>query len=251
MADTETVDVWNAASAAGRQLFTQGVSPNMLHAMQNISVTMGKTLCANMQHINSIVGRVGEEHGVVGHLPCTKTAMDLPTMPQHGCQLQENLPNGSCCCTDCMSHSVDLDERHQYLENAHFISLEVSSNVPGSPQLEITNSSLFHSPTSLEPPVLLADRRALRLKGSPDFGTAVVHMQAVNVTVLQQLLVPVQRKEWRQMQYVACALRSLRHLILDIVSAGSVSLGCIAETWTPYYAELNNYMHFSLSLGFN
>ncbi len=98
------------------------------------------------------------------------------------------------------------------------------------------------------PPV---DRRAPRLNGSPDFVTAVVHMQAVNVTVLQQLLVPVQRKEWRQMQYVACALRSLRHLILDIASAGSVFLGCIAETWTHYYAELNNYTHFPLSLGFN
>ena len=150
MADTDTVDMWNAASAVARQLFNQGVSPNMLLAMKNISVTMGKILCANMQHINSIVGRVGEEHGVVGHLPCTKTAMDIPTMPQHGCQCQENLPNGSCCCTDCMSHSVDLDERHQDLENAHFISLEVSSNVPGSPQLEITNSSLFQRPSSLE-----------------------------------------------------------------------------------------------------
>ena len=150
MADPETVDVWNAASDAARQLFTQGVSPNMLHAMQNISVTMGKILCANMQHINSIVGRVGEEHGVVGHLPCTKTAMDIPTMPQHGCKCQENLPNGSCCWTDCMSHAVHLDERQQDLENAHFISLEVSSNVPGSPQLEITSSTLFQRPSSLE-----------------------------------------------------------------------------------------------------
>ena len=83
MADTDTVDMWNAASAVARQLFNQGVSPNLLLALKNISVTMGTILCANMQHINSVVGRVGEEHGVVGHLPCTKTAMDIPTMPQH------------------------------------------------------------------------------------------------------------------------------------------------------------------------
>ena len=73
------------------------------------------------------------------------------------------------------------------------------------------------------PPV---DRRAPRLNGSPDFVTAVVHMQAVNVTVLQHMLVPVQRKEWRQMQYVAAAIRSLLHLILELVGAGSVILAC-------------------------
>ena len=60
MADPATVDVWNAASDSARQLITQGVSPNMLHAMQNLSDTMGKILRANMQHITPIVGCVGE-----------------------------------------------------------------------------------------------------------------------------------------------------------------------------------------------
>ncbi len=124
-----------------------------------------------------------------------------------------------------MSHSVDLDERHQDLENAHFISLEVSSNVPGSPQLEITNSSLFHSPTSLESPVLLADRRALRIKRSPRFGTAEVHMHVVNVTVFAILWLRAKKKNRRQVQNVTCAVRSPQHLIFDLASAGSVFFG--------------------------
>ena len=117
MADAATVDLWNLASAAARHLFTHGVSLNMLHAMQNISVTMGQILLSNMQHSNSSAGRVGEKHGFVGHLPCTKTSMDIPTIPQHGCKGQENLPNGSCCCTDCESLAVHFDEGSPHMQN--------------------------------------------------------------------------------------------------------------------------------------
>ncbi len=49
-----------------------------------------------------------------------------------------------------MSHAVHLDERQKDLENAHFISLEVSSNVPGSPQLENPSSTSYQRPSSLE-----------------------------------------------------------------------------------------------------
>ena len=82
--------------------------------------------------------------------------------------------------------------------------------------------------------VLLADRRALRIKRSPRFGTAVVHMHVVNVTVFAKLWLRAKKKNRRQVQNVTCAVRSPRHLILDIASAGSVFLGCIAETWTHY-----------------
>ena len=55
MADTETVDVWNAASAAARQLFTQGVSPNMLHAMQNISMDASARKICQMAAVAALI----------------------------------------------------------------------------------------------------------------------------------------------------------------------------------------------------
>ena len=151
MADAATVDLWNLASAAARQLFTQGVSPNMLHAMQNISVTMGQILFSSIQDSNSSAGRVGEKHGLCGHFLCATTSMDIPTIPQHGCKGRENLPNGSCCCTDCESLAVHFDERREDLEIAHFMGLQVSSDVPGSPHMQNPSSSLYQCPSVLEP----------------------------------------------------------------------------------------------------
>ena len=151
MADAATVDLWNLASAAARHLSTHGVSPNMLHAMQNISVTMGQILFSSIQDSNSSAGRVGEKHGLCGHFLCATTSMDIPTIPQHGCKGRENLPNGSCCCTDCESLAVHFDERREDLEIAHFMGLQVSSDVPGSPHMQNPSSSLYQCPSVLEP----------------------------------------------------------------------------------------------------
>ena len=151
MADPGTVGVWNAASDSARQLHTQGVSVRELYEMLQVSRIMDMILRSSLQRINPNVGRLVAEHSVVGHLPCTRTAMDIPTMPQHGCRCQENLPNGSCCQTYSMSHAVQLDERQQALGDAHFISLGISSNVPGSQQSAIISGSLDQRPSALEP----------------------------------------------------------------------------------------------------
>ena len=131
MADAATVDLWNLASAAARHLFMHGVSPNMLHAMQNISVTMGQILSSSIQDSNSSAGSVGEKHGLCGHFLCATTSMDIPTIPQHGCKGRENLPNGSCCCTDCESLAVHFDE--------------------GSPHMQNPSSALYQCPSVSEP----------------------------------------------------------------------------------------------------
>ena len=111
MADADTVGVWNAASASARQLHTQGVCARDLTKQWKISCAVDDILRSIHQRINPNVGNLDAEHSVVGHLPCTKTAMNIPTMPQHGSSCQENLPNGSCCQTSSMSHAVQLDKK--------------------------------------------------------------------------------------------------------------------------------------------
>ena len=154
MADADTVGVWNAASASARQLHTQGVCARDLTKQWKISCAVDNILRSIHQQINPNVGNLVAEHSVVGHLPCTKTAMNIPTMPQHGSRCQENLPNGSCCQTSSMSHAVQLDKKQQDLQDAHFISLGTSSNVPGSQQSAIINGSLNQRPSALEPRLL-------------------------------------------------------------------------------------------------
>ena len=70
------------------------------------------------------------------------------------------------------------------------------------------------------------------MTGRPGFGLTGVHIHVVDITVLQQLRGRAKQNRQRQVHYAICAVRSPRHLILDIQSAGSVSLGCIVEKLT-------------------
>ncbi len=72
------------------------------------------------------------------------------------------------------------------------------------------------------------------MTGRPGFGLTVVHIHVVDITVLQKLRGRAKQKRQRQVHHVICAVRSPRHLILDIQNAGSVSLGCIVEMLTLY-----------------
>ena len=74
----------------------------------------------------------------------------------------------------------------------------------------------------------------MRLTGSPGLGLTEVHIHMVELTVLQELRRRAQKQRQKQVHYVVCAVRSPRHLILDIQSAGSASLEYVAETWTLY-----------------
>ena len=229
-----TVGVLNAASDSARRLHSLGVSVRQLHKLLEVSHTIDMNLGSSIERNNQDVERLVAEHIVVGHAPCTRFAMDTLTISQHGCRCQENLPNGSCCQTYGMSHAVQLDERQQASGDAHFISSGISSNVPGSQQSAIISGSLDQRPRALEPRLHLADRRALRMTGRLGFGLTVVHIHVVDITVFQQPRGRAKQNRQRQVHYAICAVRSPRHLILDIQSAGSASLEYVAETWTLY-----------------
>ena len=72
------------------------------------------------------------------------------------------------------------------------------------------------------------------MTGRLGFGLTVVHIHVVDITVFQQPRGRAKQNRQRQVHFAICAVRSPRHLILDIQSAGSVSLGCIVEMWTLY-----------------
>ena len=146
-----TVGVMNAATDSAKRLHTQGVSVRQLYDLLQVSHILDMILGSSLQCINQNVERLVAEHIVVGHVPCTRTAMDTFTMSQHGCRCQENLPNGSCCQTYPMSHAVQHDERQQASGDAHFISAGIPSNVPCAQQSAITSGSLDQRPGALDP----------------------------------------------------------------------------------------------------
>ena len=161
-------DRWNTALGLARRLQSRGVSAGQLYMLLDALLSRGWDSDAGLERSNQEAERLVAEQIFVGHAPCTRLVMDrvtqaegrpadmrrlaaTPTICQHGCSRQENLPNGSCCQTYPRSHTVQHDERQQGSGDAHFIRAGSPSNVPGAQESAITRGSLDQRPGALDP----------------------------------------------------------------------------------------------------
>ena len=161
-------DRWNTATGLARRLQSRGVPAGQLYKLLDALLSKDWNSDAGFERSNQEAERLVAEQIFVGHAPCTRLVMDrvtqaegrpadmrrlaaTPTICQHGCSRQENLPNGSCCQTYPRSHTVQHHESQQGSGDAHFIRVGSPSNVPGAQESAITRGSLDQRPAALDP----------------------------------------------------------------------------------------------------